>query len=135
PAVDPRPRRRGHRMNRREVLLLPAAAAIAWDPALAAVEMPRIGFVQVGSRQESRSLLQAFRENLSALGWTDGSNIAIVERSAGEHTEQLPGIIEKLIASGAAALAPAGTPATPAAARASAATPIVLVGVDDPVGL
>jgi len=122
-------------MKRRDLLLLPAAAAIACNPALAAVETPRIGFVQVGSRQESRSLLDAFRETLSALGWTDGANIAIVERSAGEHTEQLPGIIEKLIASGVAVLVTVGSPATLAAARASAATPIVLVGVDDPVGL
>jgi len=122
-------------MKRRDLLLLPAAAAIACNPALAAVETPRIGFVQVGSRQENRSLLDAFRETLSALGWTDGSNIAIVERSAGERTEQLPGIIEKLIASGVAVLVTVGSPATLAAARASAATPIVLVGVDDPVGL
>jgi len=122
-------------VRRRELLLLPAAAAIAWNPALAAVETPRIGFVEVGSRQENRSLLDAFRENLSALGWTDGSNIAIVDRSAGERTEQLPGIIEKLIASGIAVLVTVGSPATLAAARASAPTPIVLVGVDDPVGL
>ena len=122
-------------MNRRELLLLPAAAAIAGNPALAAVETPRIGFVEVGSRQENRSLLDAFRETLSALGWTDGSNIAIVERSAGERTEQLPGIIEKLIASGIAVLVTVGSPATLAASRASADTPIVLVGVDDPVGL
>jgi putative ABC transport system substrate-binding protein len=122
-------------MNRRELLLLPAAAAIAGNPALAAVETPRIGFVEVGSRQENRSLFDAFRETLSALGWTDGSNIAIVERSAGERTEQLPGIIEKLIASGVAVLVTVGSPATLAAARASAGTPIVLVGVDDPVGL
>ena len=122
-------------MKRRDLLLLPAAAAIARNPALAAVETPRIGFVEVGSRQENRSLLDAFRETLSALGWTDGSNIAIVERSAGERTEQLPGIIEKLIASGIAVLVTVGSPATLAAARASADTPIVLVGVDDPVGL
>jgi putative ABC transport system substrate-binding protein len=122
-------------MNRRELLLLPAAAAIPWGPVMAAVETPRIGFVEVGSRQENRSLLDAFRETLSALGWTDGSNIAILDRSAGERTEQLPGIIEKLIASGVAVLVTVGSPATLAAARASAPTPIVLVGVDDPVGL
>jgi len=122
-------------MKRRDLLLLPAAAAIARNPALAAVETPRIGFVEVGSRQENRSLFDAFRETLSALGWTDGSNIAIVERSAGERTEQLPGIIEKLIASGIAVLVTVGSPATLAASRASADTPIVLVGVDDPVGL
>jgi putative tryptophan/tyrosine transport system substrate-binding protein len=122
-------------MNRRELLLLPAAAAIAGSPASAEVETPRIGFVQVGSRQENRSLLDAFRENLAALGWTDGSNIAIVGRWAEESTERLPGIIDKLIGSGVAVLVTVGTPATLAATRATAGVPIVLVGVDDPVAL
>jgi putative ABC transport system substrate-binding protein len=122
-------------MRRREVLLLPAAAAIAWNPALAGVETPRIGFVQVGSRQENQSHLDRFRESLSGLGWIDGSNIAIVGRSAEERTERLPGIIEKLIGSGIAVLVTVGTSATLAATHASAAVPIVLVGVDDPVAL
>ena len=120
-------------MRRREVLQLAAATALAWNPALAGVGTPRIGFVQVGPRQENQSL--AFRENLSALGWIDGSNIAIVDRSAEERTERLPGIIEKLISSGVAILVTVGTPVTLAAARASTATPIVMVGVDDPVAL
>ena len=122
-------------MNRRELMLLAAATAIACNPALAQVTIPRIGFVQVGLRQENQSLLEAFRGDLSALGWTDGSNIAILDRSAGERTEQLPGIIEKLIGSGVAVQVTVGTPATLAAKRASAAVPIVLVGVDDPVAL
>jgi putative ABC transport system substrate-binding protein len=122
-------------VNRRELMLLAAAAAIACNPALAQVTIPRIGFVQVGSRQENQNLLEAFRGDLSALGWTDGGNIAILDRSAGERTEQLPGIIEKLIGSGVAVLVTVGTPATLAAKRASAAVPIVLVGVDDPVAL
>jgi ABC-type uncharacterized transport system substrate-binding protein len=122
-------------MRRRELLLLPAASAIARNPALAEVATPRIGFVQAGSQQENRSLLEAFRESLSALGWTDGSNIAILDRWAGERTEQLPGMIEKLIGSGVAVLVTVGTPATLAAKRAGAATPIVLVGVDDPIAL
>jgi putative tryptophan/tyrosine transport system substrate-binding protein len=120
-------------VKRREVLQLAAATALAWNPALAGVGTPRIGFVQVGPRQENQIL--AFRENLSAFGWIDGSNIAIVDRSAEERTERLPGIIEKLISSGVAVLVTVGTPVTLAAARASTATPIVMVGVDDPVAL
>jgi ABC-type uncharacterized transport system substrate-binding protein len=122
-------------MNRRELLLLPAAAAIAWNTALAEGETPRIGFVQVGSRQENQSLLDTLRESLSGLGWIDGSNIAILDRSAEERSERLPGIIEKLIGSGVAVLVTVGSPATLAATRASAAVPIVLVAVDDPVAL
>ncbi len=120
-------------MRRRDLLLLAAGTATTRNPASA--EAPRIGFVQVGSRQDNQGLLDAFREALSALGWTDGSNIAIVDRWAEERAEQLPGIVKELIGSGVAILVTGGTPATLAAKRASATIPIVLVGVDDPVAL
>jgi len=122
-------------MRRRELLLLPAAAAIAWNPASAEFKNPRIGFIHAGSRHENQRLLDAFRENLSALGWTDGSNIAVLDRWAEERTERLPVIVKELIGSGVAVLVTAGTPATLAARHASATIPIILVGVDDPVAL
>jgi putative ABC transport system substrate-binding protein len=122
-------------MRRRDLLLLAAGAALTRNPASAETKAPRIGFVQLGSRQESGSLLDAFREGLSALGWTDGNNIMVLDRWAEERAEQLPGIVKELIGSGVAVLVTGGTPATLAAKRASATIPIVLVGVDDPVAL
>jgi ABC-type uncharacterized transport system substrate-binding protein len=122
-------------VRRRGFLLLAGATAIAWHPAAAEVKVPRIGFIQAGSRQENQSLLDAFRGNLAALGWTDGSNIDVLDRWAEERTEQLPAIVEELIGSGVTILVTAGTSATLAAKRASATTPIVVVGVDDPVSL
>jgi putative ABC transport system substrate-binding protein len=122
-------------MRRRDLLLLAAGAAMTRNPVLAENNTPRIGFVQVGSRQDNRGLVDAFRQNLAALGWTDGGNITIVDRWAEERAEQLPGIIEELIGSGITILVTAGSPATLAAKHASARIPIVLVGVDDPVAL
>ena len=122
-------------MRRRDLLLLAAGAAMTRNRALAESNTPRIGFVQVGLRQDNQGHLDAFRENLAALGWTDGSNIAVLDRWAEDRAERLPGIVEELIRSGAAILVTAGTPATLAAKRASAMIPIVLVGVDDPVAL
>ena len=122
-------------MTRRGFLLLTGTAAMTRNTAAAEGQVPRIGLIHAGSRQENQSLLDAFRENLSALGWTDGSNIAVLDRWAEERTERLPGIIEKLIGSGVAALVTIGAATTLVAKRASAATPIVLVGVDDPVAL
>ena len=121
--------------RRRDLLLAAAATAMAWNPASAGVATPRIGFIQAGSRQENQSLLDAFRDQLSALGWTDGGNIAVLDRWPEESTERLPGIAKELIGSGVALLVTVGTPATLAAKRASATVPIVLVGVDDPVAL
>jgi len=122
-------------MRRRDLLLLAAGGAMTRNRALAESNTPRIGFVQVGLRQDNQGHLDAFRENLAALGWTDGSNIAGLDRWAEERAERLPGIVEELIRSGVAILVTAGTPATLAAKRASATIPIVLVGVDDPVAL
>ena len=120
-------------MKRRDFLLFAGVTAIASKPATA--EITRIGFIQSGSRQENQRLLDAFGENLSALGWTDGNNIAVFDRWAEERADALPAIMKELIGSGVAVLVTAGTPATLAAKRASATLPIILVAVDDPVSL
>jgi putative ABC transport system substrate-binding protein len=122
-------------MKRRDFLLLPGVMAMAWDQASAKVETPRIGFVHAGLRQESRALLVAFHDGLSALGWAEGSNISVLDRWAEGRTEVLPAIVKDLLGSGVTILVTAGTPATLAAKRASVTIPIVLVGVDDPVSL
>jgi putative tryptophan/tyrosine transport system substrate-binding protein len=122
-------------MKRRDFMLLAGVTAMAWNPASAEVAVTRLGFIQTGFRQENQSLLDAFRESLSALGWTDGDNIAVVDRWAEDRTEALPAIVKELIGSGVAVLVTAGTPATLAAKRASATLPIVLVAVDDPVSV
>jgi ABC-type uncharacterized transport system substrate-binding protein len=122
-------------MARRGFMLLAGATVMAWGPAASEVKSPRIGFIQAGSRQENQSLLDAFRAKLSALGWTDGSNIAVLDRWTEEDTEQLPAIVTELIGSEVTVLVTGGTPITLAAKRASATVPIVFVGVDDPVFL
>src|SRR5215472_8460391 len=121
-------------MRRRDFLLLPAMA-MAWNQVSAKVENPRIGFVHAGLRQENHTLLVAFRDGLSALGWIDGSNVSVIDRWAEEHTEALPVIVKELVGSAATILVTAGTPATLAATRANPTIPITLVGVDDPVSL
>jgi len=122
-------------MRRREFVVAFAGAAIGWSPVSAEVKIPRIGFVQPGSREENQGLLDAFRDGLSKLGWSDGSKAAILDRWAEDETERLAGIVKELIGSGVAVLVTAGTLATLAAKQASATIPIVFVGVDDPVSV
>jgi putative ABC transport system substrate-binding protein len=122
-------------MRRRDFLLLAGIAATARKPGAADAEITRIGFIQLGSRHENQRLLDAFGESLSALGWSGGSNIAILDRWAEERTEALPASVTELIGSGVAVLVTAGTSATLAAKRASGQLPIVLVAVDDPVSV
>jgi putative ABC transport system substrate-binding protein len=122
-------------MRRRDFLGLAAATAIAQNPTKTGVEIPRIGLIQTGSQQENQSLLDAFRDGLSALGRTEGKDIVVLDRWAGDRTETLPAIVKELIGSEVTILVTAGTPAALAAKRASATIPVVLVGVDDPVSL
>jgi putative ABC transport system substrate-binding protein len=122
-------------MRRRDFLGLAAATAMAQNPTKAEVEIPRIGFIHAGSRQENQRLLDAFRDGLSARGRTEGNDIVVLDRWAEERTEALPAIVKELIGSGVTILVTAGTPATLAAKRASATIPIVMVGVDDPVSV
>ena len=122
-------------MRRRDFLPLAAATAMTWKPTSAEVTMPRIGFIQAGAQEENQSFLNAFHDGLSALGWADGSNIAILDRWAEDRTERLPGIIKEVVEAGVVVLVTAGTAATLAAKRISTTMPIVLVGVDDPVAI
>jgi putative tryptophan/tyrosine transport system substrate-binding protein len=122
-------------VRRRDFLWLAAATAVAQNPARTEADIPRIGFIQTGSQREGQTFFDAFRNGLSEHGWTDGSNIAILDRWAEDHTEALPGIVKELIGTGVTVLVTAGTPATLAAKHATATIPIILVGVDDPVAV
>ena len=122
-------------MNRRGFVLLAGAAVVTGNVAAVEPKIPRIGFVQAGTRQENQSLLDAFRDGLSASGWTEGEDILVLDQWAEDRTDELPAIVKGLIGSGVTILVTAGTPATLAAKRASATIPIVLVGVDDPVSI
>lgn len=81
-------------MKRCDFLLLPSVIATVWSHASAEVKIPRTGFIQTGSRQDSQSLLDAFRDGLSALGWTEGNNIIVLDRWDEDRTAQLPAIIK-----------------------------------------
>jgi putative tryptophan/tyrosine transport system substrate-binding protein len=122
-------------MQRRDFLLLPGVLEMAWNPASANVETPRIGFVHAGTRQENQALLVAFRGGLSALDWAEGSTIAVLDRWVDDRTEALPALVKELIGSGVIILVTAGTLAALAVKRVNAPIPTVLVGVDDPVSL
>src|SRR5215471_16962857 len=99
-------------MKRRRFLLLAGTSTIAWGTIAwgtiawgamaAATKVPRIGFIHTGSRQANQSALDAFRAKLAALGWTDGSDIAVLDLWAEDRTEALPAIVKELLGSGVA---------------------------------
>src|SRR5262249_19193513 len=114
--------------------LISAAALPPFCARAAIAHVARIGLVIAGPRQAGKDLLNAFRDGLRALGWSEGANVAIVDRWI-EEAEQLPSIVRAVVASGVDLLVTGGTPATVAAVRATRTIPIVFVAVGDPFAI
>ena len=95
----------------------------------------RIGFLDAGTAAGSAVLVDAFRQELSKLGWIEGKNITIEFRFAEQKNDQLPELAANLVRLKADLIVvTAGTPAL-AAKKATNTIPIVMANVGDPVGV
>src|SRR6266851_6538082 len=95
PAIDPRPRRRGDRMNRRELLLLGGAAIAGCRSARAQRRaLPLVAFL---SPRTFAANINAFRRGLRELGYVEGQNIALEVRSAEGDNRRLPALAAELV--------------------------------------
>jgi putative ABC transport system substrate-binding protein len=95
----------------------------------------RIGFLWFASMGDPSSLQYrtAFRQRLSALGYVEGKNILIEERSAEGHPERLTELARELVASKVDIIVAAAVTASSAAREATNTIPIVMVNAGDPV--
>src|SRR5688500_19860217 len=94
----------------------------------------RIGFLDPSTASGSAVLLDAFREELSKLGWIEGKNITIEYRFAeNKGTARLPEFAADLVRHKVDLILVADTPSALAAKRATTSIPIVMVSVGDPV--
>src|SRR5580765_3344241 len=94
----------------------------------------RIGFLDPSNAAGSAVLLDAFRQELSKLGWIDGKNIAFEYRIAEQKNERLPELAADLVRLKVdLILVTGGVPAS-AAKKATTTIPIVMTTVGDPVG-
>jgi putative ABC transport system substrate-binding protein len=98
--------------------------------------IPRIGvlwFASMDSPTASRNRA-VFRQQLSELGYVDGKNIAIDERTAEGNADRLSGVARELVASRVDVIVTPGVAASRAARQATRTIPIVMVHAGDPVG-
>jgi putative tryptophan/tyrosine transport system substrate-binding protein len=124
-------------MNHRAVLFLLAASILicvhlaeAQQPA----KIPRIGFLDGSTASGIAVLSEAFRQELTKLGWIEGKNIAIEYRFAEQKRERLPELAADLVRLKVDVIVVTGGPVALAAKRATTTIPIVMVTAGDPVG-
>jgi len=125
-------------MRRREFIKLVGGAAAAWPLSVNAqpsAKIPRIGLMVTGSLQspEARVQLDAFRQGLRQLGYTEGRNIAIEYRGADGRIERFPNLAAELVRLEVDLIFAANTRAALAARQATSTIPIVSAVMGDPV--
>jgi putative tryptophan/tyrosine transport system substrate-binding protein len=112
------------------MLLALCASAEAQQPA----KVPRIGYLDPSTASGSAVLLDAFRQELSKLGWNEGKNITIEYRFAEQKLERLPELAADLVRLKVDLIVVPGVPPALAAKKATTTIPIVMTIANDPVG-
>src|SRR4249920_2562825 len=124
-------------MRRREFITLVGCAAVAWPRRTWAQQstLPVIGFVHARSREDSASLVAAFRQGLVENGYVEGKNVAIEFRFAAGQYNKLTEMVAELVQRPVAVLVTGADPAAVAGKRATATIPIVFAVGGDPIKL
>jgi ABC-type uncharacterized transport system substrate-binding protein len=98
-------------------------------------KIPRVGFVEAGSRSANQHFADAFRAGLHELGYVAGQNITVEERWAEGRAERFPDLLADLLRLKVDVIVQASSPGAVAAKRSTTVVAVVFVGVNDPVGL
>jgi ABC-type uncharacterized transport system substrate-binding protein len=93
----------------------------------------RVGFLESSTASGMAVLLDAFRHELSKLGWIEGKSIVFEYRFAEGKTERLPELAAELVRLKVDLIVITGNPAASAAKRATTAIPIVMANATAPV--
>ena len=94
----------------------------------------RIGFFDNSTASGMAGFLEAFRQELSKLGWIEGKNITIEYRFAEQKRERLPELAAELVRLKVDLIVVTAEPPASAAKKATTTIPIVMTNVGDPVG-
>ena len=94
----------------------------------------RIGFLDPSTASGSAVLVEAFRQELSKLGWIEGKNITIEYRFAEQKNERLPELAADLVRLKVDLIVVSGRQSALAAKKATTTIPIVMTNAGDPVG-
>jgi len=122
-------------MRRRELLIASAAfLAAPFVLAQKAGQLPRIGLLWIHAGA-SAPFIDAFRDGMRALGYVEGKNISIDERSLVDGYDGLAAAATRLATEKVAVILAYGTTAVSTAHKAAPGIPIVMVAAGDPIKL
>ena len=124
-------------MFRRIIICLPLTVfllTISFADAQQTGKVPRIGFLDSSTASSSTVLVEAFRQELSKLGWIEGKSIAIEYRFAEEKPERIPELAAELVRLKVDLIVVSGIGVALAAKKATTTIPIVMTRAGDPVG-
>jgi putative ABC transport system substrate-binding protein len=124
-------------MKKRVTLWLLATlflANVSLAEAQQAGKIARIGFLDTSTASGSAVLVEAFRQELSKLGWIEGQNIAIEYRFAEQKRERIPELVADLVRLKIDIIVATAWPSALAAKSVTTTIPIVMVSAADPVG-
>jgi len=96
-------------------------------------KIPRVGYLAAVSASADAPRLEAFRRGLRELGYVEGQNILIEYRHESTDFKRLPGLAAELINMDIDVLVAVTTNAALAAKKTSRTTPVVFMGVTDPI--
>ncbi len=113
------------------VSLLAAPRAAEAQPA---GKVYRVGMLETIGASLNAANLRAFRQELKALGYVEGQNLAIEYRSAEGKAERFPELAAELVRRQVDLIITRGTPAAIAAKKTTATIPIVMAASGDPIG-
>lgn len=118
----------------RRVVLASGLVAAA-EPALAqaVARRPRVAYVWMFSEGPSAPYTEAFRGQMTRLGWVDGGNVEIDFRSADGSAEKLDRIMHELVRSRVDVIVAVCTPEANSARKFTQQIPIVMAATGDPV--
>jgi ABC-type uncharacterized transport system substrate-binding protein len=125
-------------MQRRDFIKLLGGTAASWPLAVhaqqAAGRVYRVGYLAIGSREQTLHLSKAFEEGLRSLGYRVGENVIIEYRYANGVMERLPALAADLVRLGVDVIVSGAHANTVAAMKATTTIPIVMTNSSDPVG-
>ena len=98
-------------------------------------KIPRVGFVEAGSRSANQHFADAFRAGLHELGYLEGQSITVEERWAEGKIERFPDLLADLLRLKVDVIVQASGQGAVAAKKLTTTVPVVFVGVGDPVGV